>query len=188
LDVYGDLDPEAHKALGEHLKNCEACWAERQKSLSLIQVIRHAGRSPIPSPESGDRMTRSILRQFSGKSLQRSWWKRPPSSKKGHLLPALVGACAIILFIVGWLAFHELADFGHFRSGENLYSEEASMQKDLDVIKNLELLEEMESIEKLVQIVDEPRHGSISIGGAIMVRRNTGNVMAIAGRTGSWGV
>ena len=91
---------------------------------------------------------------------ERSVWQKWLRVKPNRLVPALVGAAAILVATFSWLSLEELNESSVVQTVSNGNAEEQMIVENLDVLNNLELLESMEDLRKLVQSVDSPELSS----------------------------
>lgn len=160
LDIYGELNASAYPAWEKHLMTCEGCRQEREDLRGLIQAV-HAN---MPSPSLSSEETRALSRSIARKACEQSRWRKWVPLQPLKLIP-LLAVASVLIVALGWLGLKEFKSLSPVQTVAKSSSEEKLIMENLDIINNLELLEEMEALQKLVQLVDNPEYGDLSING-----------------------
>ncbi|GMU03173.1 hypothetical protein KH5H1_72940 [Corallococcus caeni] len=90
---FGTLDPEARKAVEDHLPDCATCLRE---FIALKRDLETSEEGPLPSPRARERLRLAVARELRPQAAARTWnrWERPLAL--GGALAALVAATLVI--------------------------------------------------------------------------------------------
>ncbi len=153
LDVLGEIaDPGARRDWETHLRACEGCRLERERTAALVGNLKAAGSPPELTEAQARAMAARIRKTLAGrvKSAVSARWQF-------MRMPAFAAACAMV--VIGVAGYLVQGRFFEPARVAGLGSEIQVPDKDLEIIKNLDLLKEMDTLEKLGHVVDLPDNG-----------------------------